>query len=67
MVEAQSTWSANIMYRCLEYLLSEWKQHLSGTEQNIYKKKAVSLPIPELYVLYTGEENHEETELRLSE
>ncbi|MBR7045764.1 MAG: hypothetical protein IKI23_08920, partial [Lachnospiraceae bacterium] len=46
---------------------SEWKQHLSGTEQNIYKKKAVSLPIPELYVLYTGEENHEETELRLSE
>ena len=47
--------------------MSEWKQHLSGTEQNIYKKKAVSLPIPELYVLYTGEENHEETELRLSE
>jgi hypothetical protein len=55
------------MYRCLEYLLSEWKQHLSGTEQNIYKEKAVFLPIPELYVLYTGEENHEETELRLSE
>lgn len=66
LVEAQSTWSVNITYRCLEYLLSEWKQHLTRTEQNIYQKKAVSLPIPELYVLYTGEEHHEETELRLS-
>jgi hypothetical protein len=66
MVEAQSTWSANITYRCLEYLLSEWKQHLSETEQNIYQKKAVSLPFPELYVLYTGEEPHEESHLTLS-
>ena len=66
MVEAQSTWSVNITYRCLEYLLSEWKQHLSRTEQNIYGKKAVRLPYPELYVLYTGEEPHEESELRLS-
>ena len=67
LIEAQSTWSVNITYRCLEYLVSEWKQHLSRTEQNIYKKNSVSLPIPELYVLYTGEEKHEETELRLSE
>ena len=66
LIEAQSTWSVNITYRCLEYLVSEWKQHLSRTEQNIYKKNSVSLPIPELYVLYTGEEKHEETELRLS-
>lgn len=57
----------NITYRCLEYLLSEWKQHLSVSEQNIYQKKAVCLPIPELYALYTGEEHHEETELKLSE
>ena len=66
MMEAQSTWSVNITYRCLEYLLSEWKQHLSKTEQNIYGKKAVCLPCPELYVLYTGEEPHKESELRLS-
>ena len=67
MMEAQSTWSVNITYRCLEYLMSEWKQHLSKTEQNIYRKKAVSLPFPELYVLYTGEEHHEENQLRLSD
>ena len=66
MVEAQSTWSVNITYRCLEYLLSEWKQHLARTEQNIYGKTAVRLPFPELYVLYTGEEAHEERQLRLS-
>lgn len=66
LVEAQSAWSVNITYRCLEYLLSEWKQLPSRTEQNIYSKKAVSLPFPELYVLYTGEEPHEESELRLS-
>ena len=66
LIEAQSTWSVNITYRCLEYLLGEWKQHLSRTEQNIYGKKAVRLPSPELYVLYTGEEPHHETELKLS-
>ena len=55
MMEAQSTWSVNITYRELEYLVHTWKEYISKTEQNRYSTKRMTLPLPEVYLLFSGE------------
>lgn len=55
MVEAQASWSINIVVRILLYLAETWHQHIVTTKQNRYGSKKLSLPEPEFYVLYTGE------------
>ncbi|MDO4804806.1 MAG: hypothetical protein Q4A32_08305 [Lachnospiraceae bacterium] len=55
MMEAQSTWSVNISYRELEYLVHTWKEYISETEQNRYSTKKMQLPLPEVYLLFSGE------------
>ena len=57
LVEAQSTWSYNILVRLLLYfsdtlLLGIIKEHESWDIHNTGK---LPLPIPEFYVIYTGE------------
>ena len=54
LVEAQSTWSTNIAIRSLLYLTETYKDYLFSHELDIHGTKAVQLPPPELYVLYTG-------------
>ena len=59
LVEAQSTWSPNIVIRLLSY----WVQTLNNyfTEHNVllYSNSKVHCPKPELYVIFTGERVHE--------
>ena len=55
LVEAQSTWSSNIIVRCLLYLAETYRNTLEETSQSVYSEKKVSLPKPEFYVIYTGE------------
>lgn len=55
LVEAQSTWTVNIIIRALLYLVQTYHDYLERTKQNLYKSKKVKLPKPELYVIYTGE------------
>ena len=56
LVEAQSTWSYNILVRLLLYfadtLLGIIKEHESWDIHNTGK---LPLPVPEFYVIYTGE------------
>ncbi|MCD7944125.1 MAG: hypothetical protein LUH43_04465 [Clostridia bacterium] len=54
LVEAQSTWSPNIAVRSLLYLAKTYQDYLTETHQSLYSSRRVSLPEPELYVLYTG-------------
>lgn len=54
LVEAQSTWTANIIIRALMYLAQTYHDYISKEELNVYGSKALSLPEPELYVIYTG-------------
>ena len=54
LVEAQSTWSINILVRIFMYLADIWKAHIIDTRQNMYGSTKVILPCPEFYVLYTG-------------
>ena len=65
LVEAQSTWTLNILPRVLEYLGESFNRYVIETKQNIYGEKKVRLPKPELYVLYTGNKMIKEKEISL--
>ena len=54
LVEAQSTWSLNILVRSFLYLAQTWQEYIQETRQNVYKSKKIVIPKPELYVIYTG-------------
>ena len=59
LVEAQSTWSANIVVRSLIYLMSTYQDYFTNNKIQLYGSKKADMPKPELYVIYTGEkENH---------
>ena len=60
LMEAQSTWSLNIAVRSLIYLGKTFQEYVHRTRQSYYNEKAVRLPKPELYVLYSGDRKHAE-------
>ena len=66
LMEAQSTWSLNIAVRAMMYLGKTYEEYIVRTQQNHYAEKAVRLPRPELYLLYSGDQKHTETELSLA-
>lgn len=55
LVEAQSTWSVNILWRHFFYLAETYKNLIGGNEENLHSSQKVYFPIPEMYVIYTGE------------
>lgn len=54
LIEAQSTWTVNILFRILLYLAQSYHEYFERTCQNLYKSKKVRVPMPELYIIYTG-------------
>lgn len=54
MLEAQSSWTMNIIVRILLYLAHTWNEHIEATKQNRYGSRKLELPKPEFYVIYTG-------------
>ena len=54
LVEAQSTWTVNILVRILLYLAQSYHEYFQRTSQDYYKSKKVKMPKPELYVIFTG-------------
>lgn len=66
LVEAQSTWSVNIIIRVLLYLAQTYHDYLAQTKQPLYTSKQVQIPEPELYVIYTGERQERPAEISLS-
>lgn len=67
MVECQSTWTMNIIIRVLMYLVQSWIDYFERTDQNLYKSKKVKMPVPELYVIYTGDRKTRPRRVSLSE
>lgn len=67
LVEAQSTWTMNIIIRALLYLVQTYHDYFERTKQNLYKSKKVQMPKPELYVIYTGDRKSKPSEVSLSE
>ncbi len=66
LVEAQSTWTVNIIIRALMYLIQTYHNYFERTKQSLYKSKKVQIPIPELYVIYTGDRKTKPSEISLS-
>ena len=55
LVEHQSTWSENIIVRVLLYVVETWNKYIKQKELDVYDKDKITLPKPELYVIYTGQ------------
>lgn len=54
LVEAQSTWSINIILRIVMYLAQTLKEYITARELNVYGSAKIEVPRPEFYVVYTG-------------
>lgn len=67
LVEAQSTWSPNIVLRALLYASHTLKDYIHDHGLSIYGSAPVRVPRPELYVVYTGDKDDVPDELTLSE
>ncbi len=66
LVEAQSTWTMNILVRILLYLAQSYHEYFQRTSQNYYKSKKVKMPKPELYVIFTGNKGLKPGKISLS-
>lgn len=55
LVEAQATWSINILIRFLMYLAQIYSDYINANKLDLYGTKAIPLPEPEFYVIYTGD------------
>ena len=66
LCEAQSSWSLNIVYRMLCYLILGWRRLENENEWDAFAAIPIPLPKPKLYVLYTGSAEIPEM-LKLSE
>jgi hypothetical protein len=67
LVEAQSTWTVNILVRTLLYLAQSYHEYFLSTKQSLYRSKKVRMPKPEIYVIYTGERGNKPEIISLSE
>ena len=54
LTEAQSIWSVNIVVRAFLYLAQTWNDYIETTNQNRYGSRKLSLPRPEVYVIFSG-------------
>ena len=66
-VEAQSTLSLNILIRILLYLAMTYQDYISEHELNVYSTHKINLPVPEFYVIYTGDRKIEKDTITLKE
>ena len=66
LIEAQSTWTMNILVRVLLYLAQSYHEYFQRTSQNYYKSKKVKMPKPELYVIFTGNKGRKPDQISLS-
>ena len=67
LVECQATWTVNIIFRALMYLVQTYREYFRKTKQDLYKSKKLEMPEPELYVIYTGNRKTRPEEISLKE
>ena len=67
LMEAQSTWTMNILIRAFLYLAQAYQEYITKNQLDAYDSKKIPLPMPELYVLYTGTRKKRPAVIRLSE
>ena len=67
LVEAQSTFSKNIVLRLLLYVAETYRRFVDTQGWDLYSSKPVSLPRVELAVIYTGNQKNVPDMLHLSD
>ena len=67
LMEAQSTWSINILLRLYMYLADTYKKLIKERQCNLYGSKKIDIPKPELYVIYLGKTKIGKKEFSLNE
>jgi hypothetical protein len=67
LLEAQASWTENILVRVLMYLAQSYHEYCIRTSQSLYKSPKVKIPKPELYVIYSGEHGEKPDIISLSE
>lgn len=67
LVEAQSTWSPNIVIRSLMYLMSTYQEYFARHKIQLYGSGKANMPKPELYVIYVGDKGSHPDMLSLKE
>ena len=66
LVEEQSSWTENILIRFLMYLGETYQRYIRNNQLNVYGSKKISVPQPELYVIYPGDRGNLPDEISLS-
>ncbi len=67
LIEAQSTWTVNILIRFVLYYAKELQRLISKKDLNVYAGKKLTIPKPIFYVVYTGSEPHNEEYISLAD
>lgn len=67
LLEAQSTWTVNILFRVLMYLVQTYREYFRLTEQDIYNSTKLKMPKPELYIIYTGNRKAQPAEISFAQ
>ena len=67
LLEAQSTWTVNILIRMLLYIAQTYHEYFEKTGQKLYGSKKAKIPKPELYVIYTGDRGDKPDVISLSD
>ena len=66
LLEAQSSWTVNILIRILLYLAQSYHEYFERTSQSLYKSSKVKMPKPELYIIFTGNKGRKPDTISLS-
>ncbi len=66
LLEAQSSWTVNILIRILLYLAQSYHEYFERTSQSLYKSRKVKMPKPELYIIFTGNKGRKPDTISLS-
>lgn len=70
LVEAQSTWSMNILVRMFIYLAKTYQEYIYSNKilvSKLYSETKLKLPEPELYVIYAGTQEDKKSVISLKE
>ena len=54
MIESQSSWSVNILFRTWSYLVDTLMNYIINNGYNLYSTPKLELPDTETYIIYTG-------------
>ena len=69
LVEAQSTWSVNIVIRLLLYLAKTYQAYIYNHKElkaGLYSENKINIPKAEMYVLYAGNKGDKPSQLSLN-